>query len=119
MCVVRLTQNSIHCLRSADILQNGATVTRMRRRDELLNKVDIFIFFAQKKFSRCFIKFRLNHCWQMDYFDDVFHTFLGLESVIYYAVNGTVTSLPVFHPKCLKLCSEDELNFYGFGTTWG
>ncbi len=27
----------------------------------------------------------------MDYFDDVFHTFLGLDSVIYLAVNGTVT----------------------------
>ncbi len=32
----------------------------------------------------------------MDYFDDVFHTFLGLDSAIYYAVNETVTSLPVF-----------------------
>ncbi len=27
----------------------------------------------------------------MDYFD-VFHTFLGLDGVIYLAVNGTVTS---------------------------
>ncbi len=32
----------------------------------------------------------------MDYFDDVFHTFLGLDNVNYLAVNGTVTSLPVF-----------------------
>ncbi len=32
----------------------------------------------------------------MDYFDYVFHTFLGLDSVIYLAVNGTVTSLRVF-----------------------
>ncbi len=32
----------------------------------------------------------------MDYFDDVFHTFMDLDSAIYYAVNGTVTSLPVF-----------------------
>ncbi len=24
-----------------------------------------------------------------------------------------------FHPKHLKLCSEDERSFYGFGTTWG
>ncbi len=31
----------------------------------------------------------------MDYFDDVFHTFLGLDSGIYLAVNGTVTNLPV------------------------
>ncbi len=25
---------------------------------------------------------------------------------------------PGFHPKYLKLCSEDERSFYGFGTTW-
>ncbi len=29
----------------------------------------------------------------MDYSDDVFHTFMDLDSAIYYAVNGTVTSL--------------------------
>ncbi len=34
-----------------------------------------FSFFAQKKCSRRFIKFRLNHWWQMDYSDDAFHTF--------------------------------------------
>ncbi len=32
----------------------------------------------------------------MDYFDDAFHTLLGLDSVNYLAVNETVTSLPVF-----------------------
>ncbi len=32
----------------------------------------------------------------MDYLGDVFHTFLGLDSVIYVAVNGTVTSLLAF-----------------------
>ncbi len=33
-----------------------------RHRDELLKKnVDIFIFFAYKKYSRRFIKFRFNH----------------------------------------------------------
>ncbi len=32
----------------------------------------------------------------MDYSDDAFHTFLYLDSAIYYAVNGTVTNLPVF-----------------------
>ncbi len=26
---------------------------------------------------------------------------------------------PGFPPKYLKLCSEDERSFYGFGTTWG
>ncbi len=55
----------------------------------------------------------------MDYSDDAFHTFLDLDSVIYYAVNGTVTSLPVFIQNILKLCSEDEQSFYEFGTTWG
>ncbi len=80
--------------------------------DELLNKVVIFVFFAYKKYSRSFIALRLNHWWQMDYFDDVFHTFLGLDSVIYLAVNGTVHKSS-FHPKYLKLCSEDELSFTG------
>ncbi len=28
----------------------------------------------------------------MDYFDNVFHTFLDLNNVIYLVVNGTVTS---------------------------
>ncbi len=55
----------------------------------------------------------------MDYPDDAFHTFLGLDSVNYLAVNGTVTNLPVFIQKYLKLCSEDEQSFYGFGMTWG
>ncbi len=32
----------------------------------------------------------------MDYFDDVFHTFMDLDSAIYYTVNGTITTLPVF-----------------------
>ncbi len=52
----------------------------------------------------------------MDYFEDVFHIFLDLESFIYLAVNGTVTSLPGFYLKYLKLCSEDEQIFYGYGS---
>ncbi len=44
--------------------------------------------FVQKKCSHCFIKFRLNHWWQMDYSDDTFHTCMDF--------NGTVTSLLVF-----------------------
>ncbi len=55
----------------------------------------------------------------MDYFDDAFHTFLGLDSVIYLAVNGTVTNLPVFIQNIYKLCSEDKQSFYGFGMIWG
>ncbi len=32
----------------------------------------------------------------MEYPGDAFHTFMDLDSAIYLAVNGTVTSLPVF-----------------------
>ncbi len=53
-------------------------------------------FFAYKKYSRRFIKFRLNHWHQMDFPGDAFQSFLNLNSVIFLAVNGTVTSLPVF-----------------------
>ncbi len=81
-----LTQNSIRCLRPSDIVQNGATPTPWRG-DQMLNKVVIVVFF-KNKYSRSFITLRWNHWWQMDYFDDVFHTFLGLDSVTYLAVNG-------------------------------
>ncbi len=66
-----------------------------RRDDELWNKIILFFSYL-KKYSCSFITFRLNHWWQMDYFNDVFHTFLCLDCVIYLAVNGTVTRLPVF-----------------------
>ncbi len=59
-------------------------------------KVVIFVFFPYNKYSCHLIKFRLNPGWQMDYFDNAFHTFLGLDSVLYLVVNRTVTSLPVF-----------------------
>ncbi len=32
----------------------------------------------------------------MEYSGDAFHTFLDLDSVIYLAVNGIVTGLPIF-----------------------
>jgi len=43
-----------------------------------LNTVVIFVF-AHKKYSRCFITLRLNHCSHVDYFNNVFTTFLDLE----------------------------------------
>ncbi len=49
----------------------------------------------------------------MDYFDDVFHTFLDLDSVIYYAVNGTVTSLPVFIQNILNCVLRTNEAFTG------
>ncbi len=74
-----------------------------------------FFFFAYKKYYRSFITLRLNHWWQMDYSDDVFYTFLGLDSVNCLDSH----KIPGFHPKYLKLCSKDKQSFYGFGTTWG
>ncbi len=49
----------------------------------------------------------------MDYFDDVFNTFLGLDSVIYLAVNGTVTSLPVFILNILNCAPKSNKAFTG------
>ncbi len=50
----------------------------------------------------------------MDYFDDVFNTFLDLDSVIYLAVNGTVTSLPGFIQNIINYVLETNKAF----TVW-
>ncbi len=78
-----------------------------------LIKVLILVFFAYKKYSRRFMKFRLNHWWQMDNFFDVFHTFLGLDSVTYMAVKGTVTSLLVFIQNNLNCVPKTNKAFMG------
>ncbi len=49
---------------------------------ELLIKVVIFVFFVHKKYSRIFIKLRLNHWCHMGYFNNVLTMFLGLNVVI-------------------------------------
>ncbi len=49
----------------------------------------------------CWITLWLNHWWQMEYPGDAFHTFMDLDSAIYSH------KPPGFHPKYLKLCSED------------
>ncbi len=53
------------------------------------------------------------HLWQMDYFDDAFHTFLGFDSIIYLAVNGTVTSLMVFIQNILNCVPKKNKAFTG------
>ncbi len=70
-------------------------ISRETERRRIVEK-KIYILFAYKKISRRFIKLRLNHWWQMHYPGDAFHSFLYLDSVIYLAVDGTVTSLTVF-----------------------
>ncbi len=49
----------------------------------------------------------------MDYFEDVFYTFLCFDSVIYLAVNGTVTSLPVFIQNILNCVPKTNEAFTG------
>ncbi len=92
-------------------LVNARRLTRMRR------NCWIKMYFAHKKYSHTFIKLRLNYWCYMDYFINVFITFLGLEHVSSVAV-CRVRKL-WFHQKYLNLCSEDEQRSYGFGTTWG
>ncbi len=49
----------------------------------------------------------------MDNFGDAFHTFLDLDSVIYLAVNGTVTSLPVLIQNTLICVLKMNEGFMG------
>ncbi len=55
--------------------------------EELLNKV-IRFFFANRKYSRSFIKLRLNPWCHMDYFNNLLDTFLDLDRVRTLAVYG-------------------------------
>ncbi len=87
--------------------------------NELLN--DAFyhskaFLFSLHTYSHSFIKLRLNYLCHMDYFNDVFTTFLGPECFSCIAVYARSESLR-FHQKYLNLCSEDERRSYGFGTT--
>ncbi len=49
----------------------------------------------------------------MDSSDDAFHTFLCLDSESYLAVNGTVTSLPVFIQNILNCVPKTNKAFTG------
>uniref|UniRef100_A0A8C1X321 Protein kinase D4 n=1 Tax=Cyprinus carpio TaxID=7962 RepID=A0A8C1X321_CYPCA len=49
----------------------------------------------------------------MNYSDDAFHTFLDLDTVIYLAVYGTVTSLPVFIQNILNCVPKANGAFMG------
>ncbi len=80
-----------------------------------------FVLFLYKKYSRRFITLRLNHWWQMEHYGDAFHTFQDLDSVIYLAVNGTVTSLPVFIQNilnCVPKTNEAFTGSEGHGGKW-
>ncbi len=49
----------------------------------------------------------------MEYPDNDFYTFLGLDSAIYYAVNGTVRSLAVFNQNILNCVPKMNEAFTG------
>ncbi len=49
----------------------------------------------------------------MEYHGDAFHTFMDLDSVIYLAVNETVTSLPVFIQNILNWVPKTNDAFTG------
>ncbi len=51
----------------------------------------------------------------MEYPGDAFHTFMDLDSVIYLADNGTVTSLPVFIQNILNYVLKTNEAFTGLG----
>ncbi len=89
------------------------TCMKCHRGEEKVELSRYFVFFEHKKYSCRIIKFRLHVWWQMDYFDDVFHTFMDLDSAIYYAVNGTVTSLPVFIWNVLNCVQKTKEAFTG------
>ncbi len=49
----------------------------------------------------------------MEYSGDAFYTFMDLDSAIYLAVNGTVTSLPVFIQNILNCVLKTNEAFTG------
>ncbi len=86
--------------------------------DELLNKVVIFVFFAHKKYSRSFVKLRLNHWCHMDYFNNVLTTFLDLDGVRILAVYGRVRELLEFIKNiliCIPKMNKSLTEFYILG----
>ncbi len=113
-------------LRSSGILES--TPERNQHNQQCLHSVDsahmriinyvVIVFFAHKKYSRSFIKLRLNPWCHMDCFTDVLATFLCIDCGSILAVYGGSDSSQI-PSKYLNLCSEDERRSYGFGTTWG
>ncbi len=100
-----------------DNLQNGAIW--WHGGDELLNKVIISVFFVHTKYSRGFVRLRLNHWCHLDYFTNLIAMFLSLDCVNYIAVYGKDRELSEFIKNILICFSKDERRSYRFWTTWG
>ncbi len=82
------------------------------------NKACTFFFFAHKKYSRNFIKLRLNLWCHMDYFTDILNNFLDLGTLQLRCCLWENQRAIRFHKKYLNLCSEDEWRSYRFGMKW-
>ena len=108
--VARLTQKSVRYLRTAQICQNGATL--MWRDTEETNywiKSLFFCFlFIQKLFSSLHIT-QIARLMTDGVFWRCFSYFPGPWHCYLFGSHKP----PGFHPKYLKLCSEDERSFMG------
>ncbi len=97
-----------------DTLQNGGR-RWIGEKNCWINRV-IIVFFAYKKYSRSFVKLRLNVTW----------TSLLMSLLCFCVLIVVVSFLSMdgqralrFHQKYLNLCSEDERWSYRFGKSWG
>ncbi len=108
------------CIPVSRLIQKTET-QRRRYCAQFFKKLVIFVLFPYKNYSRRFITSWLNYWWQMKYSGDAFHTFMDLDSAIYLAVNGTVTSLPVFIQNILNCFLKTNKAFTGserHGAKW-
>ncbi len=86
------------------------------RRDE--EEKNCWIKSLHKKYSRSFVKLRLNHWCHINYLQYFITTFLCLECVRNLVVYGESQKALEFYPKYLNLSSKDERRSDGFGMTW-
>ncbi len=84
-----------------------------QRADKLLNKCRYFYFLCVHKIFLSLHKIQIEPLMADGLFWQCFYTFLCLDSVIYLAVNGTVTSLPVFIQNILNCVPGTNKAFTG------
>jgi len=76
---------------------------------------------VHKKYSHRFITLRMNHCSHVDFFTDVFSTFLDLECGNFIAFYGRLKKKKLgFHQKYLTVCVlKMNEGLGGLETAWG
>ncbi len=113
-------QKSVSCMRSMGNIQNGATLTR-RDREEMncWKKGRYFYFFCIEKVFSSLHKIQIEPLMADGLPWPCFSFFSGLQPCYLLGSQRDNHKPPGFYLKYLKLCSEDELSFYGVGTTCG